>query len=225
MKKIITSILFWLPVLVHSQQDDNILFVNESKIDISAGMGIAAIYTNNLSDYLDSYSSTIYYSKISTIPVFFVNCEYRFSDNYGIKIDYNYMLKTYNIESISFVSRNINISYYIQSPAVLLNYIIRDKGYLLKLGAGLSYNYTELETNASMGMNTTYKSNGFGFRIDAHGHTQMSKNIYLIFALGIGSGFLSDLKSDSGHILITSDKNVDISFLSASLNFGLAYYF
>jgi hypothetical protein len=135
------------------------------------------------------------------------------------------MLKTYNIENnLSFATGNIDVSYYIQSPALLLNYIIRDKGYLFKFGAGLSYNYIELETNASMGIKTTYKSTGFGLRLDAHGHTQISKNIYLIFALGVSSGLFSDLESDSGHVL-KSDKNINISFVSASLNFGLAYYF
>ena len=219
MKKIIVSILLWLPLLVYSQQEEDTLFVNESKINISGGMGIAAIYTSNLADYLNRYSTTIDYSTISTTPVFFVNCEYRFYDNYGIKIDYNYMLRTYNIET-----GNINVSYYIQSPAVLLNYIIRDKGYLLKFGAGFSYNYIELETNASLGMKTTYKSTGVGLRVDVHGHTQLGKNLYLILALGVNSGLLSDLESDTGHIL-SLDENINISFISASLNFGLAYYF
>jgi hypothetical protein len=225
MKKIIVSILLWLPLLVYSQQEEDTLFVNESRINISGGMGIAAVYTNNLAYYLNRYSATIDYRTISTAPLFFVNCEYRFSDNYGIKIDYNYMLKTYNIEStLSYGTGNINVSYYIHSPAVLLNYIIRDKGYLLKFGAGLTYNYVELETNASMGMKTTYKSTGFGLRLDAHGHTQLGKNVYLILALGINSGLLSDLESDTGHIL-SLDENINISFISVSLNFGLAYYF
>jgi hypothetical protein len=135
------------------------------------------------------------------------------------------MLKTYNIESSSsYETGNINISYYIQSPAVLLNYIIRDKGYLLKFGAGFTYNYVELETNASLGIKTTYKSTGVGLRLDAHGHTQLGKNLYLILALGINSGLLSDLESDTGYIL-SLDENINISFISASLNFGLAYYF
>ena len=225
MKKIIILLLLRLPLLVCSQQSEDTLFVNESKINISGGMGIAAIYINNLADYLNSYSSTLDYSTISTIPVFFINCEYRFSDNYGIKIDYNYMLKTYNVESNLSMARNIDASYYIHSPALLLNYIIRDKGYLFKFGAGLSYNYVELETNASTtGIKTTYKSTGLGLRLDAHGHTQFSKNLYLIFALGISSGFLSDLESDSDHVL-TYDKNINISFVSASLSLGLAYYF
>jgi len=221
MKKIIVLILL-LPLLAYSQQEEDTLFVNKSRVNISGGMGIAAIYTNNLTDYINSYSATLRYSTISTIPVFFINCEYRFFDNYGIKLDYNYMLKTYNVESNSSVANNIDVSYYIQSPALLLNYIIRDKGYLLKFGAGLSYNYVELETNAQ-GVKVTYKSTGVGLRLDAHGHTQFSEKIYLIFALGISSGFLSDLKSDAG--LLTYDKNINISFVSASLNFGLAYYF
>ena len=133
------------------------------------------------------------------------------------------MLRTYNIESNSSVMSNINVSYYIHSPTILLNYIICDKGYLLKFGAGLSYNYAELETNA-FGINIMYKSTGIGIRLDAHGHTQISKHLYLIFALGINSGFLSDLKNDSGDIL-RFDKNINMSFVSASLSFGLAYYF
>ena len=219
MKKVVVSILLWLPLLVYSQQETDTLFVNESKINVSGGMGIAAIYTNNLAYYLNRYSTIIDYSAISTAPLFFINCEYRFSDNYGIKIDYSYMLRTYNIDN-----SYINVSYYIQSPAVLLNYIIRDKGYLLKFGAGLVYNYVELETNASLGIKTIYKSTGLGIRLDAHGHTQFSKNLYLIFALGINSGLLSDLESDAGYTL-SLDENINISFISASLNFGLAYYF
>jgi hypothetical protein len=204
------------------------LVINESRFNISGGMGLNIISVKDVVSYLNSfiYSYNDKYKNFTTAPEFYLNCEYRITEKYGLKLEYGYSVKTYNMENTNdIVLYNLNISYYIHSPSLMVNYIIRDPGYLVKFGAGFCFNianFTQKVPNGSSEEN--YSASGLGIKLDAYGHTQLGSNVYMVLGLNLNAGFLGDLKNSDGEYL-TPKQKVNMSFISAGLSFGLAYYF
>jgi len=204
------------------------LLIMDSPFNVSAGMGLRVIYVKDVVSYLNNYIPlhTDEFKSVATAPDFYFNCEYRFYRQYGLKFDYGYTVKTYNLENTSdLLFHNISVTYSIHSPSLVFNYILREPGYQLKFGAGLSFNYARLlqKTSASRGEDI-YISNGLGFKLDAYGHSQLDSKFYMVFGLFIHTGLMSDLKNEEGKYLI-EHKKINMSFISVGLNLGMAYYF
>lgn len=229
MRKSAAFILLFFPVLLFAQavKKDSLL-VNESRFSVSGGMGLSAISAKDVVDYLNYYVPPGFdeYKSISTAPQFYLNAEYRFSETYGIKLEYDYLVKTYNLENTNdILYHNISVTYSIHSPSIVINYIIRDPGYLVKFGAGLSYNYAELSRKTPVsGNDEIFSASGAGLKLDAYGHTQLGSNFYMVLGLNFSACILGDLKDSEGNYLSPKQK-VNMSFVSAGLSFGLAYYF
>lgn len=229
MKNILITLLLFCNLLINAQtQRKDSLLINENRFNISAGMGIKAISIKDVVSYLNNFIHyhDDEYSTIATSPDFYINTEYRFSDNYGMKLDYGYSVKTYNLENTNdILYHNISVTYSIHSPALLINYIVREPGYLLKFGAGLSYNFASFSQKTSVSKGEEiYTSNGPGFKLEAFGHSQLGTDVYMVIGLFVHAGVLGDLKNDSGKPLI-QNKEINMSFISAGLSLGLAYYF
>jgi hypothetical protein len=205
------------------------LVINESRFNITGGMGLKVIAIKDVVDYLNYYipANVEKYQVIATAPEFFFNAEYRISENYGCKFEYGYVVKTYNLDQTiePLYYNNITVTYSIHSPSLQLTYIIRDPGYMVKFGGGLSYNYAvfsqKLQSSKS---EEAFTTSGIGLKLDAYGHTQLGSNFYMVFGLDIHAGFMGDLKNDEGKS-VAPNTNINMSFVSAGLSFGLSYYF
>lgn len=227
--RMIIILLLLFPGFIFSQKNQrDSLFVNESTFNISAGMGLKVISVKDVVDYVNYYIpyNQDEYKSIATAPDFYVNTEYRFSEKYGIKLEYSYILKTYNLENTKdILLYNISITYNIHSLSTLVDYIIREKGYLFKFGIGPSIYYSNFFQKTPMSRNEErFKSYGYGLKSDIYGHTQFGTNMYMSLGLIFQLGLISDLKNEEGQYL-SSNKRVSMSFISTGICLGMAYYF
>jgi hypothetical protein len=191
----------------------------DSKFDIAAGMGIKAITCMDVTDYLNSFPVVDKENNFSTAAEFFISPELEISEGLGIKLEYSYLIKSFD-KLIS--SGKLALSYEIHSPTIMAQYLIKGEGYFLKFGGGLGYYFGILNQKYTY-INDNYYSNGIGFKINADGHTTLGGNLFAIISVNIHGGFLGELKSKND-MPIDSRKKVTLGFLGAGLNFGLAYY-
>jgi len=218
-----------LPIALFSQEGNkDTLLINESRFDISASMGLKIITVKDLVDYINYYIpyNQDEFKSVTTSPEFMINAEYRFDENYGLKLEYNYILKSYNLENTKdLLLYNISINYNYHSTSLLFDYIIRDPGYLLKFGIGPSFYYSLLYQKTPLSKNEEeFHTSGLGLKTDIYGHTQFGKNVYMLIGLNFQVGWLGDLKNKNGDYLSPKQK-VSMSFISAGVNLGMVFYF
>jgi len=218
-----------LPLNLFSQESvKDTLVINESRFNVSASMGLKIIAVKDLVDYINYYIpyNQDEFKSLTTSPEFFVNAEYRFEESYGLKLEYNYILKSYNLENTrDLLYHNISINYSYHSTSLLFDYIIRDPGYLLKFGIGPSFYYSLLYQKTPLSRDEEgFHTYGMGLKADIYGHTQFSKSVYMIIGLNFQVGWLGDLKNNNG-VYLSPNQKVNMSFISAGVNLGMVFYF
>jgi hypothetical protein len=202
------------------QKKDN-LPILDSKFDISVGMGIKAISASDIVKYVNSFTGVERERNISVAPEFSISPEYQISDDLSLKLDYTYILKSYD-KTTSYTK--LSISYAIHSPTLVLQYLLKGGGYFLKMGGGLGYHFGSLSQEFGTGNKSTYYANGIGLKIDLAGHTMLSGNLFAVIGVNLQADFMGELKNRDNEV-ITSRQKISLGFLGAGLDFGLAYYF
>ncbi len=191
---------------------------------VAGGMGVNLMNMPDLADYLNSLAQTNTYDDFSNSFEFFGSAGYRWNKNWGMKIEFGYLFKSFDVYlSAHEVYEN---RYYIQTPVVILQRILVDENYFFKLGAGLGYYSALLNRKIINDREMEYKSGGIGIKIDVEGNTPLGDNLFGYIAADLRIGLLSDMKTEEKPLTYTrnrSDKNVNLSFFSIGLKFGLLY--
>jgi hypothetical protein len=194
-------------------------------VAVTAGLGVDLVNAADIVDYVNSMSP--YSQRVDDFGVgaeFFSASEFSVSESWGMKLEYAYLIKSYNVTNPdpTFTA----VSYGVHLPTVMAQYLIVGKGYLFKLGGGLGYHIAKISQEYSS-TEKNYKSTGIGMKVEAEGNTAFDSHLYGLIAADVRYAIMSEAKNSDGKSLTigVSGKNVKMNFFSLGIKFGLIYYF
>jgi hypothetical protein len=202
------------------------LFAQETKqrsnITVAAGMGVSYINPFDLVDYMNQFTSQKV-PDFSSAVEFFIAPETCLSEDFNVKLEYAYLLKTQNIVG-SFGSYSFDYSFHM--PTVLLVYVIDGEGFYVKIGGGLGYHFGAMTSlTPSSADENRYTSTGLGLKLELMGNTAFGESLYGLIGADLRLDFVGRLKDAAGRNPMIGDRPVKLNFASAGIKFGLAYYF
>ena len=196
-------------------------------ISFSFGMGINYCNNNSLIDFIElqipDYNTVPQnerFSQFSTGLEFFGGVEYQISRNFSIKGDYSYFIKSINISRF----QNYDYSYINHQPYIILNYLIPQEYFFLKIGGGVGYLFSNLSVK-EFSYQQDYSSTGIGLKLEGIFNAQISKNVASYLSGFITQSFQSDLKDGNNVVLKSRDNNtVNLSSFGLGLRLGLEVF-
>ncbi len=192
---------------------------------VAAGMGIDAVVDPSMVNYINSFAySTNRASNFATAVDFFGACEFPVSSEWGAKVEYAYLFKSYNFAANS--TGISNLFYNLTMPTLIAQYVIPGEGYFVKLGAGAGYHFGNVTaTNGVYGGTSQYHAQGVGVKAEAVGQTAFDEHLYGYIAGDMRWEFLGTVKDDHGAALQNQSFAASLSLFTIGLTFGLTYYF
>ncbi len=214
------TVLVLFPLTVVISQEDI-----QYKYNLSGGIGVNLLNSTSLTDYLNSISRRRYDDFIIN-PEFFVSVGYQVSDNYCLKLNYNYVINSFNIEDVlGYFENHLSI----HTPVILIDRFYKTDGVILKLGAGIGYSYAILGRKILSTQIENFYSYGLGLKFDFEANTPFGDNLYGLISSDIKLFLMSEFQNSNFQKLVfrygNQNKNLDLDFFSISLKFGLIYYF
>jgi hypothetical protein len=190
---------------------------------IGAGLGVSLINSASVVDYLNTNSPPSKIDDFGVAAEFFGFGTFQISESWGGKLEYAYLIKSYNIPAAPMP--DYTFSYNVHLPTVLAQYYLIGEGFLFKFGGGIGYHFAQFSRNLNVS-NIQYKSSGLGVKLEVEGNTAFDDNLFATIALDMRDNFMSEFKDPDGKKLINSatGKNVRMSFFSIGLKFGVVYY-
>jgi hypothetical protein len=192
---------------------------------VAAGLGVSLVSAPDIVDYINvQYAPATRIDNFGTGAEFFGNISVQLSESWGLKLDYAYLLKSYDLPQP--YPPNFTFSYGVQMPTLVAQFFVTGKGYVLKFGGGAGYHLANFTEETYVG-STTYHAHGIGLKLDAEGDTAFDDHLFSYIGADIRGDFLGDLATDDGRKLVISskNKNVKMNFFTIGLKFGLTYYF
>ncbi|HEY5125010.1 MAG TPA: hypothetical protein VIK14_14855 [Ignavibacteria bacterium] len=228
---LISCFLFLSVNFSFAQKNDNISFEQQNKKNryISFSFGGGANYGENksLKTYIEYelpfYNNLSQQDKLSQFATgfeLFGGAEFQLSRNLSLKGEYSYFIKSYNAPTYP----NYDFSYYNHQPSVTLYYLIPQQYSFVKLGAGAGYLISGF-TKKAFSSESSYKSTGFAFKLDAVLDIQMGNGFAGYIAGYINKTFQGDLKDSDGNLLKNrNNENVDLSSLGLGIRLGFEIF-
>jgi hypothetical protein len=196
---------------------------SSNKFDIVAGMGVKAISISDVINYINSFRPITRESNVSIAPEFYFSPEMEITENMGLKLEYSYLIRTFD-ETVT-TGGNYSFTIAMNSPTIILHYLIKGNGYYFKLGGGLGYRFGSFSQKLFSTDELIYYSKGAGLKVDIAGHTSLGGNLYAVIGASLTADFMSDLKDNDGYTLSNLGKSFSLGSVGAGLSFGLSYYF
>lgn len=213
------------PAPMPAASEDSAAFV----VAVAGGMGITAISATDLVDYINaatSYSQRL--DDFSSAAEFFVNVQVRWSDSWGGKIDYGYLINSYTITGGIGMAE---YSYVIHMPTLGIQYMDVHPGYAFKFGGGIGYHIASLSERAQ-GSSRNSLSMGLGVKVDAEANTLLDNRLYVYIGGEMRLNIMSAFRDSDGNVfpVLTGSgtsvtKNASMNFFALGLKFGLIHYF
>jgi len=191
---------------------------------IGAGLGVTLINSTSVVDYLNTnYSPPSKIDDFGVAAEFFGFGTFQISESWGGKLEYAYLIKSYNIPAAPMP--DYTFSYNVHLPTVLAQYYLIGEGFIFKFGGGIGYHFAQFSRNLNVS-NIQYKSSGLGVKLEVEGNTAFDDNLFATIALDMRDNFMNEFKDPDGKKLINSaiGKIVRMSFFCIGLKFGVVYY-
>ncbi len=202
MKKIL--MLFILP-----------LTVNFSQPDFSVGMGISFVTAPDLRDYINyNFGQGNQLSTFNSVVEFFAETDYPLNGNLEMGIEYAVNIFSYNTPI--FGTGIYEISYNQHMPSALIYYVVKGKGYKVKIGGGAGFRYVSLKEKIIESV--SYSTSGFGLLLRAQGLTLLSGNLFAY----IGGDIRLDFPAE---IVREQTDNIKLNSLAFGVKLGVSYLF
>lgn len=197
-----------------------------SAFALSGGMGITAISATDIIDYINTVTTPLNrLDDFSSAAEFFGNAQIQLNDSWGGKLEYAYLINSYNV--ISGVGA-YEYSYVLHMPTLIVQYLDLHEGYAFKLGGGAGYHLAFLSERLQGASSREYKSTGLGVKVDAEANTLLGERLFAYVGGDIRINVMSTFKDPQGKPMQTpgsSPKNVKMNFFALGLKFGMIYYF
>lgn len=199
-------------------------------IAVAGGMGITAIAATDLVDYINA--TTLYAHRLddfSSAAEFFGNIQLRWTDSWGGKLEYVYLINSHNIIS---TNGTYDYSYVIHMPMAIVQYLDMHTGYAFKFGAGIGYHVALLSEQLQGTAPRNSTSRGVGIKVEGEANTVLDEHLYVYIGGDMRFSIMGAFKDSNGSMLpiltgsgAPSSKNASMDFFALGLKFGLIYYF
>jgi len=196
-----------------------------SSFGISGGIGISLVNTTDIVDYINERA--VQQAKLDDFGLaseFFGSAAVRMNNQWGVKLEYSYLLKSYNA-SQTFAS-DVSYSYGVHMPTVIAQYLILGNGYAFKAGGGLGYHVARFTEEFSYG-STVYTSTGLGVELDAEANTEFDDHLFSYISIDVRDDIMGEFQDPAGTrmYIASRGKNAKMNLFALGLKFGLLYYF
>lgn len=154
---------------------------------------------------------------------FFCVPELRFNDETGLKLEFAYLLRSYNIPQYG--SPDIIYSFGVYMPTAIVQYIVLEPGYAVKFGGGLGYHVAKFAEENLPG-EKQYTSTGIGMRLDAETNISFDDHVFGSVVVDLRNEIMSEFRSPDGVKMLIKNRNkaATMNFFSLGLKLGLMYY-
>ncbi len=211
---------------VHAQPSNNFAWPNVPRIGLGGGMVVCTIDAKNLTDYMNSYSaSSQTITSWNIAGEFWVAPEFHLSADISLKIEYAYLLNSHKIDD-PYSTGQLDFSYGVHMPSVIVQYMYIGRGYFLKFGGGVGYYFAVLDQKFPSYLGSSRSSaSGIGLKLDASGQTPLSENVFLILGTGMRFSFIGKFHGGIFDVPPGSSRSVSMNFISLGVTLGFIYYF
>ncbi len=222
--KLAAAILLGLWAAPALSQPDSVSFPPRTYRGITAGLGVSLVNNTDIVDFVSFQSGGTRQDDFTAAGEFFGAAEIQLSEEWGLKLEYSYLVKSYNIPR-AYLPDAV-FSYSVHMPTAVMHRVIPGNGYYLKFGGGGGYHiahFTEDFSSASK----TLSARGLGLKFEAEGNTAFDEHLYADISLDVRDDILGELKDFSGNpeVNLSSQKPLKMNFFSIGVKFGLSYLF
>jgi hypothetical protein len=194
----------------------------ENGLAIVAGMGINLVNASGIVEYINANAvPNQRVDDFTTAVDFFGGVEFPVSEEWGLKIEHTYLLKSYTFHEFS--GETQELFYATQSPSLMVQKVIVGEGYFVKMGAGGGYHFGHVSQKFSrFGTSADFTSSGFGMKMEIVGQTSFDEHFYGYIGGHVGWEFQGKF-SQSGNA-VSSFQSYHFNYFFAGLRFGVTYY-
>jgi len=192
---------------------------------IAAGMGVSYA---DAGDVVDVVNSVVDYSdrsqRFRAGVEFFGAVVVPLSDVVSLKLDYAYLLLSYN-GSTPFGPGDFTVKAHL--PTLVLQYVLVDEGlYNVKGGAGVGYHFGGLSEQYGT-VNGRFNGSGAGGLLELEANTALGDHLFAYLGGTLRWDFIGTLTDDAGRTagVNASGDAATLRFFSAGARLGLSYYF
>ena len=199
---------------------------NRRLAGIAAGIGVTLVLATDIVDYINlRYLPASRLDDFSSAAEFYGAGEMQFSESWGVKIEYAFLLKSYSVTQQQ--GPDILFSYGVHMPTAVAQRMFRGEGYDFKLGGGLGYAIAQFSEEASSYPSNEYTSHGVGLKLETEADTEFDDHLFGHIAVDARKTVMSPFRRSDGTELPIPVRNrsASMNFFSLGLKFGLMYYF
>lgn len=195
-------------------------------VGIAGGMGITAIRVSDLVDYINfTASPPNRLDDFSSAAEFFAAVAFRWSDDWGAKVEYAYLINSYNVVG---GVETFEYSYIVHMPMLVFQYLEIQRGYAFKFGGGVGYHGAVLSERLLGATPREVTSRGLGLKAEIEGNTVLGDRFFVYMSGDMRMSFMGAFKDAQGNVLTIRDgtsRAVTMHFFALGLTFGMMYYF
>jgi hypothetical protein len=194
---------------------------------VIGGLGVTLVNAPSVTDYINRrYNPSERLDDFGVAVEFFGAFGARIHGPWAGKIEYAYLLRTYNLPDPSFGIEN-TFAYGIHMPTLLAQYVLAGTGYAVKLGGGLGYHVATFTEEIVLEGKRSYTSRGLGLKAEAEGNTAFDEHFFGYIGVDLRANVMTEFKTAEGRRLVISPENdnAGMSFFGIGLKFGFVYYF
>ncbi len=197
------------------------------KIGLGAGMTVCEIRAKSLTDYINMYALPS--ERVSTWNIaggFFAQPVMNLTKTLSLKLQYAYLINSHKLTD-PLSGTQIEFSYGVHMPSVILEYMYSSREFFLKVGGGAGYVVANLDQKfPDEAAATRSTAHGPGIVFEGSGETPLSESVFLTIGAELRFSFAGSYHGglfDSiggGPIAIPT-----MNFMSAGVSLGALYYF
>ncbi len=198
----------------------------ENTPSIFGGMGVHLVSAYDVVNYINAITTQSQrVNDFGTAVDFFGGIDFPIGPDWGISLEHSYLFKTYTVPGN--LGGVYDLYYSIQAPSILLQKVMKGKGYFVKFSGGGGYHFGSMSQKVStFGVTTEYTARGIGIVLDAVAQTAFGDDTYGYIGGSTGWGFLGPLKEGNGNSLKMprTGAEVSLSYFHAGIRFGIVQY-
>ncbi len=212
--------------LSQQQEGRRIAVERENTVSFFGGMGIHIVRAADIVEYVNAIATAAQrVDDYGTAVGFFGGLDIPVGTDWGIALEHQYLFKSYSVPGN--LGGTYDIYYAMQAPSLVLQRVIKGKGYFLKISGGGGYHFGSASLKVStFGITTEYTAEGIGFLGDAVAQTAFGDDLYGYIGGTVAWDLLGELKDRNGAALAMprTGKGISMQVFHAGIRFGIVHY-
>ena len=192
------------------------------RVGISGGMGVSYVNALDIVDRINATAGvTEQVSDFRAAVEFFGAVAVPFSEDWAVKLEYAYVLASYNVTS-TFL--NADFSFVAHMPTIIAQYILVEEGlYNVKVGIGAGYHFGSFSEEYST-VDDKHTGKGVGTKFDLEANTAFGDDFFGYLGADLRWEFIGKL-SNTGSSIAGASPIPTLDFFGVGAKLGFTYYF